>query len=62
MISPEDLSLLQPADDPQTAFEILRDFLTTHHLVPETPQEHEGAGHREDAGVERRGARLHAAC
>jgi uncharacterized protein (TIGR00730 family) len=44
MISPEDLSLLQPADDPQTAFEILRDFLTKHHLVPETPQEHKTPG------------------
>jgi uncharacterized protein (TIGR00730 family) len=43
-ISPEDLANLQPADDPRTAFEMLRDFLTRHHLVPETPQEHKTPG------------------
>jgi uncharacterized protein (TIGR00730 family) len=44
MISPEDLSLLQPANDPEEAFVLLRDFLTKHHLVPETAQEQEAPG------------------
>jgi uncharacterized protein (TIGR00730 family) len=39
MISPEDLSLTTPARTPGEAFEILRDFLTSHHLVPSTAQE-----------------------
>jgi uncharacterized protein (TIGR00730 family) len=34
MISPEDLELFQYADDPATAFEILRDGLTSIYLEP----------------------------
>jgi len=44
MISPSDLELFQYADDPETAFEILRDGLTRLYLKPETPlpaHEHE---------------------
>jgi hypothetical protein len=44
MISPEDIHSLQPANTPQEAFEILRDFLVKNHLVPETPQEHKTPG------------------
>ncbi|HEY8549353.1 MAG TPA: LOG family protein [Vicinamibacterales bacterium] len=44
MINPEDLSYLQPASTPQEAFEILRDFLTKHHLVPATEQEQQTPG------------------
>jgi uncharacterized protein (TIGR00730 family) len=36
MIAPEDLTLFQYADDPQTAFEILTTNLKTYALVPET--------------------------
>jgi uncharacterized protein (TIGR00730 family) len=38
MISPEDLSLFQYADDPQTAFDILKTGLLTHALQAETPE------------------------
>lgn len=38
MISPEDLSLFQYADDPQTAFALLTAGLTSHALQPETPE------------------------
>ncbi len=38
MISPEDLNLFQYADDPQTAFDILKTGLTTHAMQPETPE------------------------
>jgi uncharacterized protein (TIGR00730 family) len=34
MISPEDLHLFQYADDPDTAFQLLRDGLTRHYLMP----------------------------
>ncbi|MEZ5354560.1 MAG: TIGR00730 family Rossman fold protein [Bryobacteraceae bacterium] len=34
MISPEDVNLFQYADDPETAFHILRDGLTRHYLLP----------------------------
>jgi uncharacterized protein (TIGR00730 family) len=44
MISPEDLNYLKPANDPGTAFEMLREFLTRNHLVPETPQEQKTPG------------------
>jgi uncharacterized protein (TIGR00730 family) len=44
MIAPEDLDLLQPANDPEQAFEFLRDFLTEKHLVPETSQERQTPG------------------
>jgi uncharacterized protein (TIGR00730 family) len=37
-ISPEDLSLFQYADDPASAFEILKKGLTTYALQPETPE------------------------
>jgi uncharacterized protein (TIGR00730 family) len=36
MISPEDLNLFQYADDPQTAFELLKQGLLTYALQPET--------------------------
>ncbi len=38
MISPEDLNLFQYADDPQTAFQILKDNLIAYALQPETPE------------------------
>ena len=38
MISPEDLNLFQYADDPQTAFEILKTGLTTYALQVDTPE------------------------
>jgi uncharacterized protein (TIGR00730 family) len=38
MISPEDLNLFQYADDPETAFELLKAGLTDHALQPETPE------------------------
>ncbi len=38
MISPEDLNLFQYADDPQTAFELLKQGLMTYALQPETPE------------------------
>jgi uncharacterized protein (TIGR00730 family) len=36
MISPEDLNLFQYVDDPQTAFELLKQGLMTYALQPET--------------------------
>src|SRR3954464_23949 len=38
-IAESDLGLLQYADTPGEAFEILRDHLIAHHLEPATPQE-----------------------
>ena len=38
MISPEDLELFQYADDPQSAFDLLKAGLMTHALQPETPE------------------------
>jgi len=38
MISPEDLNLFQYADDPQTAFEILKTTLMAYALQPDTQQ------------------------
>ena len=38
MISPEDLSLFQYADDPETAFEILKNGLSTYALQVDTPE------------------------
>src|SRR5947209_7481782 len=38
MISPEDLDLFQYADDPESAFKILRDGLIEYHITPETPE------------------------
>jgi hypothetical protein len=37
MISPEDLNLFQYADDPESAFEILRTGLTRMYLEPDKP-------------------------
>jgi len=38
MISPEDLELFQYADDPKSAFEILRDGLVRYHITPESQE------------------------
>lgn len=38
MISPEDLNLFQYADDPETAFELLKTDLLAHAMRPETPE------------------------
>src|SRR5579863_9851297 len=37
-ISAEDLNLFQYADDPETAFKILRDGLIQYHITPETQE------------------------
>jgi uncharacterized protein (TIGR00730 family) len=44
MISPDDLKYLQPANTPEEAFTILRDFLVENHLVPQTRQEQKTPG------------------
>ena len=44
MISPEDVKYLQPANTPDEAFTILRDFLVANHLVPATTQEQKTPG------------------
>ncbi len=44
MISPDDRLLLDHANDPEQAFEFLRDHLTQYHLVPETEQEQKVPG------------------
>jgi predicted Rossmann-fold nucleotide-binding protein len=38
MIAPEDLKLFQYADDPQSAFEMLRTGLTTYAAQADTPE------------------------
>ena len=43
-IGPHDLQLLQRADTPGAAFELLREHLTTHHLEPATAQEMKAPG------------------
>ena len=50
-INEADLDLLCRVDSADEAFTELKTFLETHHMVPQTAQETEGAGHREDAGV-----------
>jgi uncharacterized protein (TIGR00730 family) len=43
-IGPGDIGLLQRADTPQDAFELLRSHLTVHHLTPSTPQDMRAPG------------------
>jgi len=43
-IAPGDLGLLQRANTPQEAFELLKVHLTLHHLTPATPQEMKAPG------------------
>jgi predicted Rossmann-fold nucleotide-binding protein len=43
-ISPEDRHLLYRVNDPEEAFEYLRDHLARYHLVPETAQEQKTPG------------------
>jgi len=38
-ISPGDIHLVQRADTPEHAFELLKAHLTEHHIVPPTAQE-----------------------
>src|SRR5690349_9016864 len=38
MIAPEDLNLFQYADDPETAFELLKTDLLAHAMRPESPE------------------------
>ena len=48
MISPTDLNLFRVADDPQTAFDMLHEFLTQKYLAPGTPLP---AGERETPAI-----------
>ena len=43
-ISPGDIDLVQRANTPQEAFELLKAHLTEHHLMPPTPQEMKAPG------------------
>ena len=43
-IAPDDIGLVQRANTPQEAFELLKGHLTAHHLVPATPQEMRAPG------------------
>ena len=43
-ISPTDLQLLQRADTPMEAFNLLKEHLSTHHLAPATAQEKKAPG------------------
>ena len=43
-IGAHDLKLLQRADTPEAAFELLKAHLATHHLEPATPQEMKAPG------------------
>jgi hypothetical protein len=55
MISPEDLELFHFADDPQTAFELLKAGLTTHAIeagTPETPAISKSRNPLKPAGTE----------
>jgi uncharacterized protein (TIGR00730 family) len=44
MIGPDDFKYLTPANTPDDAFDILRDYLTKNHLVPATAQEQQTPG------------------
>jgi hypothetical protein len=43
-ISPGDLSLIRRTDAPAEAFELLKQHLTEHHLMPPTAQEMKAPG------------------
>jgi len=43
-IAESDLALMQRADTPKEAFELLKEHLTLHHLTPSTPQEMRAPG------------------
>jgi hypothetical protein len=43
-IAPSDMELVQRANTPQQAFELLQQHLTEHHLAPATPQEMKAPG------------------
>jgi uncharacterized protein (TIGR00730 family) len=43
-VSEADLALLSKVDTPLQAFEKLKHHLTTHHMVPQTPQENKAPG------------------
>jgi uncharacterized protein (TIGR00730 family) len=43
-ISPGDIDLVQRANTPQAAFELLKAHLTEHHLLPPSPQEMRAPG------------------
>ena len=43
-IGTADLDLIQRANSPQEAFELLRAHLTEHHLLPQTTQEMKAPG------------------
>jgi uncharacterized protein (TIGR00730 family) len=43
-ISPPDMALVTPANTPQEAFELLKQHLTEHHIVPPTAQEMKAPG------------------
>src|SRR5688572_19595417 len=43
-INPGDIDLIQRAETPAAAFELLKAHLTTHHLEPATPQEMKAPG------------------
>jgi predicted Rossmann-fold nucleotide-binding protein len=43
-IGPTDMHLLQRANNPQEAFELLKAHLTEHHLLPSTAQEMKAPG------------------
>jgi uncharacterized protein (TIGR00730 family) len=43
-IGASDLQLIQRADSPQAAFELLKTHLTQHHLLPQTTQEMKAPG------------------
>ena len=43
-IAPGDMQLLQRANTPMEAFQLLKEHLTLHHLSPATPQETKAPG------------------